>query len=442
MKLSFFSSGVAKSLVSGAVIRGGNVTLTLLTSVFLARLLGPQGMGVYALALSVVAMAGLPVQFGVPVIVLRETAWAAELKKWDLIRGLWVWATRKVILTSVVILPVLAIAGWFLEGILFPEGTFIVLLAALPLVPLFALAQLRGSALRGLKFTTLGQLPDALIRPIVFLLLLLLASLTFNPIRPLYAISSLLASAAITYLIGGILINRSKPKDLIKVKPNFSKRKGWGKAILPLAFVSGVSIAMQNINIIFLGIWGAPEDVGFFRIAVSAAGMALFGLSVVNMIFAPSFARLNAGLDLKEMELRAQQAAGLAFLAALLIAALLWFAGPFVISLLYGHQYLEAYLPLAILVGAQVISSFYGSCGNVLNMTGRERFSFRAMALALVVNITFNVFLIPDFGVVGAASATVASTLAWNLVMDFYVRRELGFTCSALGILERKCWPR
>jgi O-antigen/teichoic acid export membrane protein len=188
---------------------------------------------------------------------------------------------------------------------------------------------------------------------------------------------------------------------------------------------------------VLLGAMRTPEEVGLFRIAMSAANMTLFGLTVVNFVVAPTFARLNADMERAEMALTAQRAAAVSLGAALPIALVLLLAGPQILGLLYGEGFAAAYMPMAVLVAAQMVNGFFGSCGNVLNMTGNERHAARALIVALVVNAGLNVILVPLLGGTGAALATLASTLTWNLLMDLAVRRELGFTSSALPLFKR-----
>lgn len=435
MLTSLLRSRLVRALLGSAGLRIAGTGLTILMSITLARLLGPEGIGFYAFALSVVALAGLPVQLGVPVVVLRETAKAETDKTWPVMRGVWLWAFRRVGISAAVVLPAVALAGWALEGRVVPQGGVPVLWAALPLVPLIAVAQLRGSALRGLDRPVLGQLPDTVIRPAGFLVFVLVLSGT--AMTPQLAALAHVGGAVVAFAVGTMLLWRATPAPLISASADLSQSAAWARAVLPLALISGIQLVMQNINIVLLGALRPPEEVGLFRISMSAANLTLFGLTVVNFVIAPRFAKLNATMERGQMARIAQRSAALSLGAALPVALVLVLGGPQILAWLYGDAFAAAYLAMAVLVGSQLINALFGSCGNLLNMTGHERDAARALVVALVFNLGLNVTLIPILGGTGAALATLASTVTWNLLMERAVKRKLGFTSSALGLLRR-----
>jgi len=58
-----------------------------------------------------------------------------------------------------------------------------------------------------------------------------------------------------------------------------------------------------------------------------------------------------------------------------------------------------------------------GSVGALLNMTGHERDTLRGVAIAAVANVVLGLALIPLFGLEGAALATAATLIIWNLLL-------------------------
>ena len=67
-----------------------------------------------------------------------------------------------------------------------------------------------------------------------------------------------------------------------------------------------------------------------------------------------------------------------------------------------------------------------GSVGLILNMAGLEHYTARGVAIAAFANLAFNVILIPYFGTVGAAIATSTSLVIWNIMLSWYVYKEIG----------------
>ena len=89
-----------KTGLASMALMVGSTLLTALVAVFLARLLGPAGYGVYAFAFSLITVLAIPSQLGLPQLVVRETARSQVNGDWGLMRGLWRWSSLSVWLFS------------------------------------------------------------------------------------------------------------------------------------------------------------------------------------------------------------------------------------------------------------------------------------------------------------------------------------------------------
>ena len=158
--------GLRAQLVRGGVgsigLKVANMVLGLALSIVLARSLEPSGYGIYAAAMAVVALLGVPAQLGLQNLLVREVA-AYELREeWPLLRGLLHFGFLVVIGTTVV---VLAGAGIFAFGYgsRFDQEEVTTMLWGLTLLPFLALGGLRGAALRGLRRVTQGRFRNFLL---------------------------------------------------------------------------------------------------------------------------------------------------------------------------------------------------------------------------------------------------------------------------------------
>ena len=139
---------------------------TTATSVVLARALGPSAYGNYAYVFAIVTLLALPSQVGIPTLLVRETAKAQAQEDWPRLKGLWSWATRVILVMSLVIAAVAAIfVIW--RGAPTDVDLRWTLAVGLLLVPLIALGNARGAALRGLRKIVSGQLPETVLRPVM-----------------------------------------------------------------------------------------------------------------------------------------------------------------------------------------------------------------------------------------------------------------------------------
>jgi O-antigen/teichoic acid export membrane protein len=82
---------------------------------------------------------------------------------------------------------------------------------------------------------------------------------------------------------------------------------------------------------------------------------------------------------------------------------------PTKVMLLFGPQYQEGHMILAILTTAVLIQSFIGPGGPTLTMTGFPKINFMNSIAVLIINLVFNIILIPAYAGFGAAIATLIS---------------------------------
>ena len=66
-------------------------------------------------------------------------------------------------------------------------------------------------------------------------------------------------------------------------------------------------------------------------------------------------------------------------------------------------------------------------------MAGLERRTLTAFSISVGINIILNIALIPRFGGVGAATATLASTTIWNILCWYFVKSQLGLDSTFIS---------
>jgi O-antigen/teichoic acid export membrane protein len=75
----------------------------------------------------------------------------------------------------------------------------------------------------------------------------------------------------------------------------------------------------------------------------------------------------------------------------------------------------------------------------ILTLSGHQTQSLAAFAVALVATFLLNAALLPLFGMIGGAVASLLVTLIWNLWLHRIVVRHVGITPSVLSL--RHCFP-
>jgi O-antigen/teichoic acid export membrane protein len=123
------------------------------------------------------------------------------------------------------------------------------------------------------------------------------------------------------------------------------------------------------------------------------------------------------------------------FVLMLFPALIFAFWGGSIIELVYGEEYKSGYVALVILLAGQVVNAGSGPVALLLNMTGYERYTLRGVGVSTILNVVLNVILIPKYGIAGAAVASALTLVGWNLILVYFVARELGINSSVINSL-------
>lgn len=426
---------VAWETIWSFLLRATNTGLGFFVTVLLARMLGVEGYGIYAYVYAWVRLLAMPAQSGLPPLIMRETARGLAAEEPERVKGAWYWAGR--VVTALSLLIILGIGplliAW-MGGLGALKGQ--TMAWALVLVPLIALGNLRDGALRGLGRIVAGQVAELTIRPGLFLLLLAGGALVLQRLSAPMAMSFHALASLVAFLVGAWWLGKWTPATVRRAQPRVES-KGWLLSSLIFALLSGFSVVNNQASTIVLGIFGQPEQVGVFRVAVRVAALASFGLQTVNMVVAPRFARLYTSGDTARLQRVVTGSARVVLASNMLLTVFFAALGRSFFHWIFGAEFVASYTPLLILLVGQVINSLAGSVGYLLNMTGHERDTAMGMGIGVVINLILNLVLVPRWGVEGTATATAVSMALWNGLLWWRVRRRLGINSLAFNLAKR-----
>lgn len=389
----------------------------MIAGIILARYLGPQQYGLYTYVLSIITMVTIPVIAGLPQLLIREIAHAELENQWAELKGLLRWSTAFIICTSAVVMFIILLVLYF---DLISKQTANLLWFAVLLVPLKSFSSKQGAILNGFRKPILGLLPEFILMPflaIVIYFFFIIANIEFTS---LLLIKVQLITAALTLLLGLGLIFKERASELKHVDPVYYFKK-WHIALLPFTLMVFISTMNTELANVYLGYFADKESVGFFKVALQGVTLVTLGFTAMNNIIGPKVARLYRSGDLVSTQALLSKSVKLNMIFTIPIALVLIFLGEWFIRILFGEQYLASHQILIILSVGQIINICFGSVGLVLNMTGNEKHSLKALAITLLTNIVLLLILVPEYKAVGAAVAVSISLVLWNILMSIDV---------------------
>nr|WP_313798756.1 oligosaccharide flippase family protein [uncultured Allomuricauda sp.] len=199
----------------------------------------------------------------------------------------------------------------------------------------------------------------------------------------------------------------------------------WGfiKEALPMMLSSTILIFLGWLDTFFLGIYETEAQVGVYSVTLKIATLTSLSLQAINSILAPKLAKNFQEGSLQHFKKLIRFSTHLNFYITALIVFLIivlhrWILGVF------GDEFLGGATVLIILCIGQVVNSMSGSVGVILQMMGYQRIYQNIVLIALVLNLILNLLLVPLYGTIGAAIATVVSISCWNIIGAIYLKRK------------------
>lgn len=226
---------------------------------------------------------------------------------------------------------------------------------------------------------------------------------------------AMFAEAALSSLAVLAMFVRVGP-GLMNLRVHFKRALTLLKDSWPL-ILSGLTIMIyMRVDEIMLGQMIGDEAVGIYSVAVRVSEVWYFiPTSIVASVF-PAIIDAKKQSEVLYYQ-RLQQLYDLMVILSLVIAIPMTFLSDWFVGVLFGAVYQEAGAVLAIHIWASVFIFLGMASGRWFIVENRPMLSLQRTAFGAIVNVALNLALIPDFGVVGAAWATVIS---YSITAFFY----------------------
>lgn len=419
-------------VVSG--MRVGGMLLAFVTSVILARALLPSGYGSYAYIFSVITLLALPVHAGLPELLVRQTAAYLHDNKMGLMAGL-IKRSHQVVFWLSVPITLILLAVSASKTNWEAQDKWLLLAVASPLILIAALKGLRTGILQGLHKFKASQIPETLVRPAVFLALVL-ALYALGSLDVMSALVAQIVAVTIALFVGIRLLGKELPAQLGSVQPEYED-KAWRKSAVPFVQMSLVGTFNAQLVTVFLGLISTDADIGIYRVASLVAGLLAIVYSVTSMAIMPKIVAHYKSSDMRQLQHLATVSARISLLCSLAIGAVLLFAGKPLLLLLFGAEYQASYAGMIWIAAGQIVNAALGFSGQMLNMTGNERHTLAGQVLGLTSITAFSVALIPIYGATGGAMATSIGLVSWNLFLYFKAWRITSIDTCAVRLFAK-----
>ena len=388
----------------------------LFVGVWIARYLGPEQFGLLNFALAFTGLFGAIAALGLQGIVVRDIVRDPDSARLTL-------GTAAVLQLIGGLVSFLLILGAI--AYVRPDDVLARSIVAI----LGSMMLLKGSEIAVYWFESQVQSKYTVwVQNSVFLLFAVIKVWLILQQAPLIAfVWAMLAEAAVVALILLIVMGLRGPA-LTRLRVSAKRAKMLLRDSWPL-ILSGIAVMIyMRIDQVMLGHMIGDESVGIYSAAVKISEIWYF---VPMAIVASVFPAILAAKKRSEAQYHArlQKLYDLMVIISVSVSLPMTFLATPIVGLLFGETYIEAGTVLAIHIWASVFVFLGVASSNWFLAENRQILNLQRTILGAISNVILNLLLIPRYGVIGAAVATVISQAlaAWLFDSLQHITRPMFF---------------
>ncbi len=406
------------------------------TQIMLARMLAPEGLGIFYFATSIAYVISMVAAFGYPVIAVRFISRYRTRGKPELGETFVNRAQRDTIIASCAGVAIVVVLAALIPG---DVTTRIVVAVAALAIPALALSRIYASIALAIRQFALSYVLNLLWRPILFLAAMGGVAIFIATPSPIMATSAFVAVSAIIVGLQLKGLVSHFPKIVNSTVPDRRLVYQWRVASAPLLILAGFSTLTNELNIAVLGTIISKPDLAVFGACLKLALIVEYAISLIHELVAPDISDALGRKQTGAIETAAVRANIAAMAAALGAIAGFAIFGRLVLAT-FGPDFVRAYPVLLVLVGAQIIRATFGPSVLTLISAGLQKHVVQVYSLSVAAFLLGNLVLVPMFGIMGAAVSFAVMTAFWTATLGIVLKRKRGLRVdfvSSLGVLRR-----
>ena len=392
-------------LIAEKIIR---LTVGLFVGVWVARFLGPEQFGTLSYSQALVGLFGAIATLGMDGVIIKHLV--KDERNSDLLLGT---AFTLKLLSAIVTLAIIGIVAVIISN----DNNDVIIITLIASALLF-------QSLNVIDFYFQSKV---LSKNIV--LVNLISHLAASLIRisliitnaPLIAFAYVILFDAIILAIGYIYVYKHKHLSFRQWKFNKLTAAKILKSSWPLA-LSGIVISIyMKIDQVMIKEMLGKTSVGHYAAAVKISEAWYFVPVVINSSLFPAI--INAKKrSRKEYYERLKILYSFMLFSAVAISIPITIYSKYIISSLYKDQFDQASTVLMFHIWAGVLVSFGVVTSSIVIANNKQNNALISTSIGATSNIILNFLMIPRFGIIGAAFATILSQIISGLIIPIYFR--------------------
>lgn len=388
----------------GRIVR---VLTETLVSIFVARYLGPSDYGLMNYVVSFVAIFTTISVFGLDNIEIREIA-KSENDKNEILG-----TAFRLRLIFAFIAFVSIIVALFFSGADYYTSILIIIYSTSVILSTFNLIRNYFTAIVNNKYIVITEILRCFVGALIKVVLLLIkAPLIFFIIALAFDFFLVAGGYVATYnkLVGSIkewTFNKEKAKYLIRES-------------FPLLLSGAAVIIYQRIDQVILKGLLNNEAVGYFSVAAKFSEFILFVPLIISQTVSPILVGYYSS-NKDVYKVKSQQFMDITVWASVALSFFVSLLSYPLIRYTFGVQYLAAVPVLQVMSFKVIGMALSNSCGQLIVIEGIQKWAVIRNLIGCVICVVSNYLLIPKFGVVGSAYATLVTVAFSGCIGNLFI---------------------
>jgi O-antigen/teichoic acid export membrane protein len=385
-------------------------------TLYITNIYGSSSYGLFALSLTILQLMVMFFSFGIPAAFISFTG---AFNTIDLNKGLLIKSYKIIFLLSIIPIILLYLNSNYL-AIFFnkPLLTNFLEVAFLSLIFL-VFHEINSNYFLSIKKFFWFGIVYFIIPNILFLISILFFK--FNNFPDYFILFSYSLSIVISVIISLFIIFRNK--NYLKVK---IKSKEILKQSLPM-MASGFFLVLLNwTDVLMLGKYETERNIGIYNAAFKIGYLTLFFVMSMGSIIIADISEHYNNKNIKALHLTIKKATQITATLTLPLAFFLIFFSEYILRL-FGAEFTDGTTALIFITIGALFNAMTGNVDLLLNMTGNQIIVRNILFAGFVINVILNLFLIPLYGINGAALSSLIVNIIVNTIFVFIIKKKLGF---------------
>lgn len=390
------SRSIKKNLAFNVLLNVSNVLFPLVTAPYVARVLHPEGVGLFNFANTFAGYFALVAALGIPTYGVREVAKCGddEGQLNILVSEIFSINMLSTLVTSMIFVASISLIPQMRENLLF----FLVAGIVVYSKPFSVEWYFQGRELFG--FITMRSLIVRLVG--ILGLFIFVHDKDDLFIYLLLSVSSTILSQVWNYVM------------MVKsgVRPRFVLN-GLGQHMKPLLILFSSSVAVSIyivLDTVMLGFLSSYSEVAFYNNATHISKSFLAVVTSLSIVAIPRLSQYMKEEKWEEIDVLVRKSASIISFLAMPVTCGLVCVAPVFIPLFLGEAFTGAVVPLQIMAFVIIAIGFNNLTGvQILVGLGHDRLFLYAVLVGTFSNFLMNLLLIPWLGAIGASVSSVAA---------------------------------